>query len=122
LGLRPCLGDGGGGGDDCEPEGPAEGFVGGVELASLGEVGADVVWALLTGGGGGVRGTLSGGIVGGSRVDGLADAGDTDFAGDSGRGAVFPVLVSKPGGMAGSDFSMLSLVFRSGFFESAKHL
>ena len=111
---------------------------------SLDGVGNDVGgagWILLAGGGGGVRGTFSGGIVvEESEVAGLAEVGDvldprprrtggakkpcglgpTKELPHDGDG--FPVLVSELGKTAGSDFAMLSLVFKGGFFESAKYL
>jgi hypothetical protein len=76
---------------------------------------------LPAGDGCGVLGTLPDGTVvkdsGAATVEKL---GDTDPKGDPAGGV--EVLVSELGRTAGSDFVMLSLVFRGGFPKSAKYL
>jgi hypothetical protein len=77
---------------------------------------------LPAGGGDEVFGTLPDGIVEDSGAVTVEELGDTDSTGDPAGGVEVPVLVSELGRTAGSDFVMLSLVFKGGFLKSAKYL
>lgn len=132
LRKRRGFGFGGGGGGICAgpvvvAEGPDGGAVGRVVSAPPrlgGDGGIDVggaVWTFPPGGGGGVRGTFSGGIIvlelG---VDGEGNEGETDATPPGAIGiGCSAVFVWDPGRTIGLGSCMLAFVFGSGFLVSA---